>query len=335
MGKIYVPDVLPNNLRVIREMRGISLKDAAEGISVDRNFLSGVEQETKNFSGKTMIKTLMFYNINFYRMFDVQEKRSLDVTDDFPIIICKSLRLNKESLNTNFINIDEKFLSDNAFFVSLKEQIINEFKTKEKDLEYKITDKRTVEECIEIDIEFSIAQQQKRTIEFDINFTANENSELVNLLNYKSFNDGIVTFSQLVDNKNVYIKDNFVYFDTEFKIPRANDINDYYVTNKLSLDEVEIKDIKDYVREKTFTYVRFKAIRQEINNLKFLRTITNTSIDELRKMLGLSYNIYLNLELGNQKLSTKTAWRLVSYFKVPLELIINIDEYYFRNCKYE
>lgn len=335
LTKIYVPDVLPNNLRAIREFWGYTVKDVAEGIKVDRNFLSAVEQENKNFSGKTTIRAFKYYNINFYKAYDVMEKRFLNATDKFPHLISKSITLGLDDIESSFFNIDKKMLLNNQKFKQILEGIIEENCSMGTFSDIAIRDKHLDNNNVLLDIDFIFLKRETRLMEFDINFTEKEDTVLTNILIYKGFMETIVTWEQLIDDENVRIEGDRLYLDMDFKIPKGNDINEFYTTNVLNINEVELKTVKDPVRKKEFKYAKFKAIRPEINNIKFLRSFKNFSIEDMQNALGLSYNVYLNMELGNQKVSTKSAWRLVELFKVPLEYILNIDEYYIRFCKYD
>lgn len=344
--KVLVPDCLPNNLRAIREMRGYSVKDLASDIHIDRNFLSAVEQQCKNFSGKTTITTLAKLGINFYRMYDVNETRVCQVTDDFPVIVEKefifdfqsfihacSSKNNKERVkDVFFIDIDKKILAENTLFNAKLEEVIQENKHLDY-FDFDLISKIKSEQNIALKVNFIFTKKEVRNVEFDIRFAENENIELTDELFSLGFNENIVTWEQLIDNEKVRIDGTKLILDSEYKIPRSEDINDYYITNELDLSNVIIKEEKDELRGgHMFKYAKFKAIRPAINNLRILRNLLNLSIEEMHSYLGLKYAAYLNMELGNQKISLKTMWRLVYKFKIPLEVIVNVHEYYKRHC---
>ncbi len=344
--KVLVPDVLPNNIRVIRELRGNTVKDLANEINVDRNFFSAVEQESKNFSGKTTITTMKAFGINFYRMYDVNDIRECKVTDDFPTIITKSLSFEQESFfkafNRNkrskdifYIDIDTKLLKDNILFNKEIKKISEENPLLGEYFDFELIDKKKKGKLITLKVNIILTKNETRKMKFDINFTRNENIKLTDTLLEYGFPESIVTWEQLIDGEEVRIENNKLILDSEFKIPKSDDITDYYTAKELELNNVHIKEEKDNLRGgETFKIAKFKAIRPAINNLKKLRTLLNLSIDEMHNSLGLKYTAYLNLELGNQKNSTKTMWRLVMKHRVPLEVLVNVDEYYRRYCKY-
>lgn len=345
--KVLVPYVLPNNLRVIREMRGCTVKDIANRILVDRNFLSAVEQEYKNFSGKTTITTIKDMDINFYRLYDVGEVRTCEVTDDFPSTINKTLEFDLESFLNSFENnkkknkdifyldIGSKVLKDNVLFNKELDIIINKNKDLGDYFDFELIKKSKKDNKIILIIDCIFTKRESRNIDFDINFALNENIKLTDKLYSMGFSESIVTWEQLIDNDRIKISGNKLILDSPFKIPRSDDINDFHITNEIHLNNVHIKEEKDGLRDNiTFKYAKFKAIRPAINNLKLFRTLLNLSIEEMHNSLGLKYTAYLNLELGNQKMSSKTMWRLCYKFRIPIEVIVNIEEYHRRYCLY-
>ncbi|MCD5414075.1 MAG: helix-turn-helix domain-containing protein [Clostridiales bacterium] len=108
------------------------------------------------------------------------------------------------------------------------------------------------------------------------------------------------------------------YFDKKYILADSG-----LVVDRIKVDK-EI--IRDYSLGKLKS-LPLNIIKKKANNLKLLRELSKLSVVELAKSIGLSYSAYINLESGNQKISTKIMWRLVKKFKVPLELIINVDEY--------
>lgn len=331
---IPVPDVLPNNLRIIRDMRGLSVKDVANDLKVDRNFLSAVEMETKNFSGKTTIRFMKYYGISFYKMYDVAEVRECPVTKSILRELKYTLEFDldkpEDEINDDYLDLrfGEETLKDKIIEVANREGING-------DVEHFIIDSREViNGKLFINVETDFLESIAEHVIFDINFMANENHELADMLRFRGFTDTISLLEEEIDGKIVRFDDKEmeIVLDKEYKIPLSNSTSDYKLTNKLPIsgDNVNVH----YNSKKKPIKVKFKAITKEINCLKAIRVLLNKSIEEMHQSLGLSYNGYVNLELGNQKISTKIMWRLVQLLRVPLEIIVNVDEYYERYCKH-
>lgn len=326
--KILVPDLLPNNLKVIREMRGYSVKSLAEGLMIDRNFLSAVETETKNFSGKTNVRALKLLNINFYQMYDVKEKRVLPVTDSYITTYTDKFVLDRVFLGKPSIS-DNGTINEAAMVVAIENyRILRNFPG--KFTEYNILDKYMENDKLSVIAEVSFVNQEVRMTEFDINFVANENHKLAEILLYRGYPETLTIREELIDGEYAKIVGNKIVFANSFKIPRDDSLANFSIINEFDIDDPYIT-VK---QEKGVPFsVKFKCVRPEINSLRAIRTIENLSIDEMHQSLDLSYNAYINLEQGNQKIGTKIMWKLVEKLKLPLELIINIDEYYEKFCK--
>lgn len=259
MQKVLVPDVLPNNLRAIRELKGLSLKDLAEELLIDRNFLGTVEMWEKNFSGKTAIRTLKVLGVSFYQLYNIAGKRKLLVT------------------------------------------------------------KPDREDPVEV--------------EFDINLSREEDIKTADILTREGFKDTVVTWEEEIDGKIVKISKDRVYLDKSYKIPVGDDMSDFEMVDFFSIEDKRKKFIYDKDDDINPVSVRFKAIRPALNNLEKIRKLLNISVEQISFSLDLAPNAYLQLEKGNQKASLKVMWKLVRFLKLPLELIINIDEYYEKFCK--
>lgn len=324
--KVYAPDVLPNNLRHIREMRGLSISRVHKGLNIDRNFLAAVEMENKNFSGKTTIKVLKYYDINFYKMYDVGEKRVLPTTDYF-------LKPWEVELYIDAVKMDERKDIRSVILERLNDLAAKEGKMGKIE-DYKVLYKDTKDGQVHLKLDVEYYEKETRDIEYDINFMENENRKLADMLEFTGFADTIYTMEVNIDNKRVKLDGNKVILPEKYKIPYYDDIKDYYETNQLVVDGERIRIINDKSTGKP-SIVKFKVVGKEINNLKAVRTLTKKSIEDMHKALGLTYNGYVNLELGNQKISSKVMWRLVYMLKVPLEVIINVDEYYKRYSAYD
>jgi transcriptional regulator with XRE-family HTH domain len=349
--KILVPDVLPNNLRVIREMRRLELKKVANDLGIDRNFLSAVEVENKNFSGKTTIKVLKYFDISFYKLYDVKEKRVCAVTDsltDYDDSVFKTTLdfkyedlLDSDSEFKNDIEIENEIksmvtdgieaLRENNLIISRLNKVAKDNKITGKYYSFDVVGISFEERKVYLELEVTFEEKRTELRDFDINFINNENYELADMLTKRGFQDTIRTIDKEVDGKNIRVEGNSIRLDKVYKLPKGDNVTKYTEKDSINLSDKNLVVKYDDITREPIS-IRFKAIKPEMNLLKVIRAITNISIDEMHINLGLSYNGYINLELGNQKISTKVMWRLVERLKLPLELILNIDEYYEKYC---
>jgi len=152
-------------------------------------------------------------------------------------------------------------------------------------------------------------------------------------LRYRGFAPTIDKEEVKIDGINTRIENDIIIFNKPYKFANSDDLKDGYE----ELKEISVNDNRIIAEEKKdkIVSVTFKTVSQAINNLKAIRTLINASIEDMHGALGLGYNGYINLELGNQKISSKIMWRLVNMLKVPLELIINIDKYYDKYCQHD
>lgn len=333
---ILVPDILPNNLRIIRDMRGLTIKKVAEDLKIDRNFLSAVEVCGKNFSGKTTIRAMKYYDITFYQMYDVKGTRILPYVFYEPIELACSIKIDITDDKAEYDS--EKELLENISFTSKEikkaiEEVINmEYKKVGKVDNYVVNKKYLDNNVMILEVSVDYLEQKTEQREFHINFVENENKQLEDMLRFRGFPLTIEKQTINIDGINAKIEDDMIIFNRKYKFSISDDPKEYIELNEISLDDSRIKVER---KRNKIVSVSFNSVRREINNLKAIRTLTNLSIDEMHQSLGLSYNGYINLELGNQKISSKIMWRLVKMLKVPLELIINVDEYFDKYCQHD
>lgn len=345
--KILVPDILPNNLRIIRDMRGLALKDVANALKIDRNFLSAVEVNNKNFSGKTTIRALKYYGISFYKMYDVKEKMNLEVTDYFNNIfrvtlafhpedlIERDLKLYDEKYKQNIINAslteDLKQLKENNSIIANIYRVAQKNKVKGEYVDFNLIDSLYKDEKLYLDLEVVFNEKRTEKREFDINFVMNENLQLADKLREMGFREVIRVIERKIDGKSVKIEGNLIKLDQPYKFPKDDYGEKFTKKDTIKLSDRDLKIKYDpYTKEPVS--IKFRVLKPEMNNLKTIRSLLKIPIEEMHKSLGLTYNGYINLEVGNQKISTKVMWRLVKKLNLPLELIINIDEYYEKYC---
>jgi transcriptional regulator with XRE-family HTH domain len=347
MAKIPVPDVLPNNLKHIRQYSKKSLQTVANDIMIEKNFLSSVESNSNNLSGKTNIRMMKYYDASFYQVYDIKDTIESTYTDWYPNKIELPVSVNRYEL-ANYLNVSSS--TDVADLINLagdfktlyplvESHLLNNTKFSEPVLEYaKILSSKTSGDNIILKTSAEFNEKRVEKMLFDINFADNEDYELSDKLFHKGFSEEIVTMKEPIDNEFVRIEGNKLVFDVQYKIPKnvsEGDLENFITASELPIDSpyITIKDDVDELGNPIQVAV-FQAIRPEINNLKYIRDLLDVDLDTMFTELGYKkYNGYVNFELGNQKISTKMMWRLVYKFKSPLELILNIDEYYFRFCR--
>ncbi|NBI07647.1 helix-turn-helix domain-containing protein [Senegalia massiliensis] len=342
--KIITPDYLPNNIKVIRETRNLSLKKMSEKLNIDEDFLRLVENQEKNLSGKSTIKIMKEFNLTFYKLYDIKDNVICNVTNTFDNILETTLEfepeeilnneLHKKLLNNKVVSKeivldDTKSLKENNLLNESIKKVSNENKVKGNYHDFEV--KNILYENNKIFLNLDIIYKEKRTEkkEFDIhmvdNYLNEGNLKLAKMLEYRGFPDKIITIEKKIDNKKIKLRDKHIELDKKYKIPEDNDVNFFEETNILKLSDNRVKLVYD---GETIKSVKFKVVKPEINCVKAIRVLLNKSLEEMHESLGLSYNGYINLESRNHKISTKTMWRLVNKLNIPLELIINVDEYY-------
>lgn len=355
-----VPNVLPNNLKVYRELlRTMSVKQLSDDLLIDRNFLTAVESNDKNFSGKTTVRYMKHFGINFYTMYDVQRKVVTDAVgkdyyraDGTLVIDLNEIKSNCED-NMKMINATNDEVID--YLINKSGIIERQVKEKSRELASRIINEEefTLDFILEefsvlnvniastqINIGLNLLFKKSYLIknhEFDINFAKNEDKELKRMLIRMGYAETIATLDYDIDGTNIKIIDNKVILDGEYKIPNSekNFRDNFYLTNVLDIKKKEAGLEIKTDSEGNPIKARFRAIRPEVNNFKEFRTIARKDIDQMHHDIGLSKNGYVNLELGNQLISSKIMWSICKELKVPLELIVNINEYNIRFCKHK
>jgi transcriptional regulator with XRE-family HTH domain len=350
-NRVLVPNILPNNIKDYRELKKLSVRQLAEDLLIDRNFLTAVEANDKNFSGKSTIRYLKHFGISYYYMYDVQGKRECDTIDEcvynctgrFSITLDEIIQeydIDKKMIRTGKKGKDLSVEEMVKYFTKKNNMLTNIIKAEGKNLgvvfrEYEVTETKINNRIVNIDllIRFTKAFELKDQ-EFDINFAAHQEREVSDWLFHMGYPETIATLDFEVDNEYVSVINNKVILDKEYKIPKSEkNLENYYMASEFDINDRDI-DVKIDKESGRPMSVKFRSIRNEINNFKQFRTLQRMSLKEMHTSVGLSYNGYINLELGNQKISSKIMWRVCNKLKVPLEAIVNIDEYFERFCKH-
>lgn len=329
---IPIPKTIPNKLKQIRQIRGLTLQEAAKGLKIHPFFLSSVENGKNNLSGKSTMNVLHFFNVSFEQLYDMKKVLLLDYVEESRKQVIVEIVLDKSETYSSPLEIEQKILEelhekDIGVQTGTQVYTYNIIETKETLKPGKILCK--------INVELILQKTLKK--EFDINFFRDSNIKLVELLLEKGFseqpynirldkNDFKIIGDKIHLNKKYKIEtdEGFTFIDEVDISETINSGNKKYV----GLDG-EIKVIRNESDE--IIAMTFIALEEEINNIKFIEdyyekyeNFDNTKIPEL---LGLSASGYSNLVHGNQKISTKIMWRMVKLFRVPLETILNIKKY--------
>jgi len=328
---IPVPKVLPNNLKQIRQIRGLTLQEAAKMLNVHPFFLSSVENGKNNLSGKITISILNLFDVSFEQLYDVRKELVLDYVEEYKDKVTVEVILNKSEIKSNPVKVEEKIL-DELLKKNINAQVYA----------YNIIDKK---ETIKSDtflctVDLELITQRTTKKKFDINFFRDSNIELTEILLEKGFYPQPQNIE--LNKENFKVVDNKIYLNREYKINKGNEsINtniihiDNFIfngENEYSSPDGNIKLYKD--KDDNIEIITFMALEkdeEDMNNLKFIENYyekhENLDKTKIPELLGLSVPGYSNLLHGNQKISTKVMWRMVKLFRVPLELIINIKKY--------
>ena len=325
---IPVPKILPNNLKQIRQIRGLTLQDAANILNIHPFFLSSVENGKNNLSGKITMNVLHLFDVSFEQLYDVRKELELDYIEEYKDTVTVDVILNKSEIEENPIKIEEKILDE-----LLKKNINAQVYTYEI-VEKKETFKSDMYLCT---INLELVTQKIKKRKFDINFFRDSNIELTEILLERGFLEQPQNIRLGKDKFKVV--DHNIYLNREYKISadgQYNSTNKIYIGdfkhvngNKYSNSDGSIKLYKS--EEDDINLISFTALEEDMTNLKFIENYyekhENLDKTKIPELLGLSVPGYSNLLHGNQKISTKVMWRMVKLFRVPLELIINIKKY--------
>lgn len=311
---IKAPDILPNNMRQIRVMRGISIEELSSALSLNHSYISILETFKANMSGLTALNIMKYLGANFTQFFDVKEKLKLPYTiDTYEDIEVKTNICAKhiDITNTrNIIHIEEhleKYLKNN----NIDGKIVF-FDIIEKD------DNQN-QDIINATLNVTLLKQTQVEEEFNINFFEETDNVLFEKLYYKGFTEEKEVTLQADD---LTIKDGKIYVLNTKKLQmHGRPYNTEYPV--ISKDEVKFNNDKNG----NLKSIQFSLLFDNANNIKYIQDYLNLTDKDVQTALGIGENTYKNLLKGEQKLSTKLMWRLCMLFRVPLELIINIPLY--------
>ena len=247
---IRTPDIIPNNLRNIREMKGKTMDETATALGINRSYMSILETAKANMSGETALKIIEYFDSSFAALFGQQGVIKLPYTTETLKTQPTKIVLTKEE----YKQFQE---GDIIKAVKLVEQ---EFKKLDLPIDLADIEEISSEPVdgsnkVIVSIKATISEPTEEIGEFDMNLTSNMDLDLYRALKDKEFK-------------------NNEYF------------NVYFIENFLGIDK-----------------------------------------EQVQEAIGLTEKGYYEIFEAEKKISVKLMWRLVKFFKVPLEMIMNVDLY--------
>lgn len=311
---IKAPAILPNNMRQIREMRGITISDLSSALNLNHSYISILETHKANMSGITALKIMKQLNANFIQFFDVRKKLTLPTTINTNESITITLAINSNYLDeTEVINIINK-----------EEAIVRELKRLDIEgevVKHELISNDPINGQDIVDATFDVELLIQKTVkeEFNINFSAEVNIDLL-----KQLHDKKPTELQHVTLKpsDFTILNNKVHILNKSKILKIGvPVQENYTT--IDINSVKFNnDKKGNVKT-----IELDLMCESSNNIKYIQEYLNLSDIEIQKSLDIGENSFKRLLNGKQRLSTKMMWKMCKLFRLPLELIINIPAY--------
>ena len=247
---IRTPDIIPNNLRNIREMKGKTMDETATALGINRSYMSILENAKANMSGETALKIIEYFDSSFAALFGQQGVIKLPYTTETLKTQPTKIVLTKEE----YKQFQE---GDIIKAVKLVEQ---EFKKLDLPIDLADIEEISSEPVdgsnkVIVSIKATISEPTEEIGEFDMNLSSNMDLDLYRALKDKEFK-------------------NNEYF------------NVYFIENFLGIDK-----------------------------------------EQVQEAIGLTEKGYYEIFEAEKKISVKLMWRLVKFFKVPLEMIMNVDLY--------
>jgi len=340
--KILTPKTLPNNLNTIRSVMGLSKKELSEIIEIGVIYIQEIEKGSKTFSGKKTIEVLTKLDQTFASLYSKDEVKTLPCVDwyemqnqTFYVLQSENKNENLNTEETSFIKkeIKRAAVLPNEKYRSLdKLEVINyglgkslkEF-IKDNKIEVNVEDDQFYKI---VNIEYKTIREVEKEKEFDLNLTKNYDKELLKKLYDRPF-------------KTTALRQRFAYNDPETFVEKREDTFVFkepveiailkMVDGKKEYDYETITEIHEdhpsiHVSEDDHFTLLIKG--EELNHLEFIEEEYKADAADIAKSLGVTVENYNNMKKGNQKIATFTMWKMVRYFEVPLEYLINIPQYF-------
>lgn len=246
---IATPDILPNNLRIVKEWKEKTTEETANALSVNRSYISILENSKANMSGSIAVSIMDYFQCTFAQLFEMHQTMSLEYSKEIYSDRIAKILITKEELiaykNGDIINIVKKVEED--------------FK------------------------KYNLTGQIDRIEELSVEDISNEKI----MLTLK-----VIILDTIVEMK-------------EFDLSLSKDTNIELYKNLLERGFME----------------------DELFSIKYIENFLGISSEQTQEAIGLSSEGYEEVLSGEKKIPVKIMWRLVKFFKVPLESIMNIKQY--------
>lgn len=311
---IPVPDILPNNLKHIKNMRNKTSDNIAEATGLKNSYISILEHNKTNMSGISAISLMNYLDVNFYQLFGFEEPQVLPYTTEKLKVIKLETLIDANILKNEEDNL---YLIDEIISSELKKTY--KFTQEEGIKEYKISNKIPTDNKDKFLVEFEITLIVKDTEmkEFNMNFLEEIDANLFKLLSTKGFNEikkiRIPNTDFEVINDTIHFNKNYIYYSKEYDLDNTK------------IDNPNINIIYD--NNGAISYIEMNVPIDNLYNIEFAQKYLDIDMQDMLNMLDISRYGYLAIIKGQQKLPLKFMWRLVKLFKVPLEVLVNIPLY--------
>lgn len=340
--KIITPKFIPNNLEIIREIKQLTKEELGNKIEVGKIYIQEVEKWAKTFSGKKTIETIVKLNISFDVLYDINTVATLPCIDWFIInkqaflliqTDDKSMSLSpeeetfvKQKIKTEGIETNEKLRNLNDMSVLecgtaeelqeiIKKNHINT--VLEEDVHYKV-----------VNVIYELIKEVELEREFTIKFSEMRNPDLIKKMYDKPFRETVNRVRFSYGNSDDFVVETEKYFEFKEPLTVATKVQDRGQITYNYEDMIKISKDHPSVRLNSSDSISLLLKGEELNHLDYLEEFLSIPADDMAMMLGVSSENYSNMKKGNQKITTFTLWKIRSFFKVPIEYIINIQEYY-------
>lgn len=182
---ILTPDIIPNNLRTIREMKSKTTEETAKAIGINVSYMSILENAKANMSGRTALKMIHYFDSSFAAMFGQPGIMKLTFTTEEITSQPTKIILTKEEYDC--------FQEGNIFeAVKLVEKEFKNYNMTGSLHDVKEISSENLEglDKVLVSVEVTISKPTTNLMEFDMNLTNDINLELYKALREKGFDKG-------------------------------------------------------------------------------------------------------------------------------------------------
>lgn len=327
------PKIPPNNIKLIREIFGLTDKELSQKLDIDPRFLSSVLNNKAIFSGGLTLKLMKEFDLSFSSIYDIRSKITTQCEDfklvtmiiaidktnsenKYQIINCV-VKDNNDSNTFSYVNVFNLGLKDNLLDLNIQFDRYMNDDIKDILLDSIINVNEQVNNLCDKYNYMLISYLKKSFIEKTILIDTGKSLDIEtdNILFSLPFKK-LINVS--VPEEDYTIKLDHVKLNRNYNIIRDNKI---YNTDILNKDEYKIMNDK-----KTIVFTALSS-DNTLNKLQLYRWIKGYDIPYMANALNLSIESYKLLESGHNRISTHQMWKLENHFGIQIENIINIDKY--------